>query len=185
MTDAQLVREALQGGNGAYEQLVRRWSPRVMAVCHARLGRADCVDDLTQESLLRALRSLASLSEPEKFGPWVCGIATRVCLDWLKSRHRGDVEFSALSDQQPNWPAREGGTDVDRLDEIDRLMSEVERLPLPHREVLMLYYYDDLTYAQLGEVLNVSAATINARLTQARQMLRQRLGATQGDKREL
>lgn len=185
MTDAQLVREALQGGNGAYEQLVRRWSPRVMAVCHARLGRADCVDDLTQESLLRALRSLASLSEPEKFGPWVCGIATRVCLDWLKSRRRGDVEFSALSDGQPSWPARESGTDVDRADEIDRLMCEVERLPLPQREVLMLYYYDNLTYAQLGQVLNVSAATINARLTQARQMLRQRLGATQGDQRKL
>jgi len=64
-------------------------------------------------------------------------------------------------------------------------MREVQKLPEPQREVLMLYYYDNLTYAQLGEVLNVSAATINARLTQARQMLRQRLGATQGDKREL
>jgi len=184
MTDAQLVREALQGGDGAYEQLVRRWSPRVMAVCHARLGRADCVDDLTQESLLRALRSLSSLAEPEKFGPWVCGIATRVCLDWLKSRRRGDVEFSALSDQQPSWPAKEACSDVEHLDEIDRLMREVEKLPEPQREVLMLYYYDNLTYAQLGEVLNVSAATINARLTQARQILRQRLGATQGNQRE-
>lgn len=184
MTDAQLVREALRGGNSAYEQLVRRWSPRVMAVCHARLGRADCVEDLTQESLLRALRSISSLSEPEKFGPWVCGIATRVCLDWLKSRRRGDVEFSALSDQQPSWPAKEGGADVEHLDEIDRLMCEVEKLPLPQREALMLYYYDDLTYAELGEVLNVSAATINARLTQARQMLRNRLGATQGDQRK-
>jgi RNA polymerase sigma-70 factor (ECF subfamily) len=56
-------------------------------------------------------------------------------------------------------------------------MDEVERLPEPLREVLMLYYYEDCTYHDLAQRLGVSAATINARLTQARMMLREKLVA--------
>ena len=54
-------------------------------------------------------------------------------------------------------------------------MEEVESLPEAHREVLLLYYYDDVTYRDLADWLGVSPATINARLTQARAMLRERM----------
>ena len=57
------------------------------------------------------------------------------------------------------------------------MMQVVEKLPEPLREALMLYYYEDCTYQQLAKTLGVSAATVNARLTQARQLLRERLGA--------
>ena len=56
-----------------------------------------------------------------------------------------------------------------------RLLEEVESLAEPHREILMLYYYQDVTYRELAEMLGVSTATVNARLTQARAMLRERL----------
>ena len=55
-------------------------------------------------------------------------------------------------------------------------MAEVESLPEQYREVLMLYYYQDVTYDDLAATLGVSAATINARLTKARAMLRERMG---------
>ena len=51
----------------------------------------------------------------------------------------------------------------------------MEKLPEDYREVLMLYYYEDVTYRDLAETLGVSAATINARLTKGRAMLRERL----------
>jgi RNA polymerase sigma-70 factor (ECF subfamily) len=66
---------------------------------------------------------------------------------------------------------------VERHDELEALMREVERLPEPLREALMAYYYEDCTYQELAARLGVSAATVNARLTQARQTLRERLGA--------
>ena len=55
-------------------------------------------------------------------------------------------------------------------------MAAVEALPEDYREVLLLYYYEDVTYRDLAETLGVSPATINARLTKARAMLRERLG---------
>jgi len=177
MSDAELVGQALAGEQRAYEQLVRRWSPRVMAVCHARVGRADAADDLAQEALLRALRSLRTLADPSKFGPWISGIAVRACLDWLKSGQRGEVSLSAISaaEERVSLGHRTVSEEAERRESIRELMEEVQRLPLAYREVLMLYYYDDCTYQELADMLGVSAATINARLTKARQMLREKL----------
>ena len=95
MTDGQPSRQALAGATPAYETLVRRWTPRVMGVCHARVGRAAAVEDPAQEAL-RGLRALASLADPEKFGPWLCGIASRTCLDWLKKSERSEVSLSGM-----------------------------------------------------------------------------------------
>src|SRR5215217_6243253 len=97
MTDGELVRQVLAGMTAAYGPLARRWAPRVLAVCHARVGRA-AAEDLAQEALLRGLRALPTLADPDKFGPWLLGIAARTCLDWLKSVKRTEVSLDALAD---------------------------------------------------------------------------------------
>jgi RNA polymerase sigma-70 factor, ECF subfamily len=181
MSDGELVRLTLAGETQAYEELVRRWAGRVTALCHARVGRAGVAEDMAQEALLRGFRSLRSLDHPDKFGPWLLGIAVRACLDWLKARERTQVPFSVLSrdgdtEAVLGHRAEFDGDTIDRADEVNRLMAEVARLPEECREVIMLYYYDDVTYRDLAQLLSVSPATVNARLTRARALLRERLG---------
>jgi RNA polymerase sigma-70 factor (ECF subfamily) len=173
MTDGELVRQALSNHRPAYETLAQRRSARVLAVCHSRVGRAAAAEDLAQETLLRGLKALSTLTDPEKFGPWLCGIETRTCLDWLKKSERTEVSIG----ERDFGDNGDVSTYLEKVDEIGRLMREVEKLPQAHREALMLYYYEDCTYADLAKRLGVSAATINARLTQARQMLREKLDA--------
>jgi RNA polymerase sigma-70 factor, ECF subfamily len=178
MSDAELVRLACTGRTEAYAELVHRWAPRVTALCHARLGRAHAADDLAQETLLRGFRSLASLTDAERFGPWLCGIAVRTCLDWLKSKQNQQIPFSAFgADSQPGecQDGRQDHSDAERDDERRHLLAAVEALPEDYRQVVMLYYYEDVTYRDLGRILGVSPATINARLTKARALLRARL----------
>ena len=178
MSDGEMVRRALAGDNAAYGQLARRWAPRVLAVCHARARDRHAAEDLAQEALLRGLRALPTLAEPDKFGPWVVGIAVRTCLDWLKNPRRGEVSLDAIDADRGGDRASDDGSGAgERREQAERLMAEVERLPQPYREVLMLYYgqSDSPTYRDLAELLGVSAATVNARLTKARQMLRSRL----------
>ena len=178
MSDAELVRQARAGRTEAYTELVRRWAARITAVCHAKVGRAHVADDLAQETLLRGFRALSTLTDPDRFGPWLCGVALRVCLDWLKARKNRQIPFSALgSDYDPDARAdgRDGQAEVEQADEHRRLVAEVEGLPEEYRKVVMLYYYEDVTYRELGRILGVSPATINARLTRARALLRARL----------
>ena len=97
MTDGELVRQTLDGASCAYEALVRRYAPRIVGVCHARVGRAAAAEDLAQETLLRGFKALPTLAEPEKFGPWLCGIAHRTCLDWLKKSERTEVSLAQVA----------------------------------------------------------------------------------------
>ena len=171
-----MVRRARAGDAAAYGQLARRWAPRVLAVCHARVRDRHAAEDLAQDALLRGLRGLATLQEPDKFGPWVVGIAVRTCLDWLKNPRRGEVSLDGVPARDDGGPGRDGAAD-ERREQAGRLMAEVERLPQPYREIIMLYYgqHESPTYRDLAALLGVSAATVNARLTRARQMLRARL----------
>jgi RNA polymerase sigma-70 factor (ECF subfamily) len=189
MTDGDLVRQALAGETAAYERLVHRWSARVLALCHAKVRRAAVAEELAQETLLRGLRALPTLSEPERFGPWLRGIAQRVCLDWLKRRDTRQVDFATLAvDGEPDelFAEPRAGPDaqLQQADEVRRLMDEVAALPDDCREVLLLYYYQDATYRELSDQLGVSFATVNARLTKARNLLRERLGAAPAARRQ-
>lgn len=176
MSDAELVRQTLAGRPHAYEELVRRWAGRVTALCHAKLGCASAADDVAQEALLRAYRALPSLAEPDKFGAWLCRIAQHACLNVLKSKQRGQVPFSALGpDQDPAEYLCGPEPDADHEARLDDLRGAVEALPDVYREVVRLYYHQDVTYQELADVLGVSAATVNARLTKARVLLRERL----------
>ena len=183
MSDGELARQARDGRAEAFAEIVRRWAGRVTALCHARVGRTDAAEDLAQETFLRAFRALSSLHEPDKVGPWMCGIATRTCLDWLKSKQRTTVPFSALGPHHnpDGVPCRNpaGAADVEDDDERRRVVAAVEALPEDCREVVMLYYYQDkdMTYRDLAGLLGVSPATVNARLTRARSLLRERLSA--------
>jgi RNA polymerase sigma-70 factor (ECF subfamily) len=179
MTDAELVRQARDGQPTAYEQLVRRWSARVLAVCHARVPRRDVAEELAQEALLRGYESLASLEAPEKFGAWLRGIAARVCLDWLKARQSSQVPFSTLAEGRFEQMIPEGDNgrheQIERDEHTGRLLAEIAGLSEELREVILLYYYEERTYDDLASLLGVSKATVNARLAKARDVLRRRL----------
>jgi RNA polymerase sigma-70 factor (ECF subfamily) len=179
MSDGDLVRQTLSGNKAAYEELVRRWAARIMAVCQSRVGRPDIAEEMAQETLLRGFRHLHTLHDPETFSSWLTGIAVRTCLDWLKARERAQVPFSTLA---PNGdldsilnPAERDGP---RGEQVADLMAAVQELPEIYRETLLLYYHDDVTYQQLADMLGTTAATVNARLTKGRKMLRERLEKT-------
>lgn len=179
--DGALVREARAGRREALEDLVRRWAPRVVAFCHSRVRSGGVAEDLAQEALLRAVRALGTLQDPERFGSWVFGIALRVCLDWAKRRERTEVPFGAFAGDtrkaEDLWLAPGGGEEdrLEREEELSRLLFEVEQLPPKLREALMLYYYQDVTYRDLGRMLGIAPATVNVRLTRARALLRERM----------
>ena len=177
MTDGELVREARAGNCASYEELVRRWFARIAGFFHAKTGCPHIAEDLAQEVMIRGYLTLTKLEQPEKLGSWLYGIAQRVCHDWHRSKQRTEVQLSDDGHSANSLLSRETAApdELVKADEQRELMRALEDLPDSYREVLMIYYYDDVTYRDIAVMLGVSTATINARLTKARAMLRNKL----------
>jgi RNA polymerase sigma-70 factor (ECF subfamily) len=177
MTDGELVRQALAGGVSAREELARRWSPRVLAMCQARVER-HAAEDLAQDSLVRALRSLAQLDSPERFGPWIRSIAIRTCVDWHRRRRIMERNWSSLPEQaqhQAQPAIHSPTTSIEDEEDRERLWRAVSNLPDDQREVLLLFYCESQSYDAAADLLEVSRATVNSRLAKARDTLRRHL----------
>lgn len=176
-TDAQLVTFARTGNRSARDELARRWAARVLAVCRARIRDAAMAEDLAQEALFRSLSRLEQLEDPSKYGAWLRGIAIRVCVDWMRRSSRSDVSFSAMGQcEDPAVTSCGGGVErVEQAEQFAQLQTEIDALPENLREVILLFYYDEVTYQEIADLLDVSRATVNKRLAQARQELGRRL----------
>lgn len=174
-TDAALVIAARSGRREAMDELVRRYATRIAAACHARVGRRGPVEDLVQETFLRAHRSLATLEDPERVGAWLHAIAVRASLDWLKARERTEVPL-AVTDP-PRTPAgSEPPAALGDAESKGALLDAVDSLPEIYREALVLFYYEKQSYKDMSALLGITASAVNARLTKARALLRERLG---------
>jgi RNA polymerase sigma factor (sigma-70 family) len=178
MDDQELVRQVLTGNREAYAELIRRYAGQLHAVCRACVWRVEDAEELAQEALYRGLRDLATLHDPSRFAPWLFGIARNICRNWRKDKQNAQVTFTDCDagqsdghNQTLDVPCSETSPDPD----VEDLTAAVQALPEDCREVLLLYYSGGVTYRDLAARLEVSTATINARLTRARELLRQRL----------
>src|SRR5262245_46427662 len=141
-SDGDLVRAARDGRREAYDELIRRFAAKIGAVCWSKLGRRGPVEDMVQEAFLRGYRALATLTEPEKFGSWLYGIAARACLDWLKAKERSQVSFNALGPDK-NQDELLGSQPPPVPEEHDRqrkVLDEVQALPEIYRDVVVMFY---------------------------------------------
>lgn len=168
--DETLVQQTLSGSREAFGLLVVRYSRSVRAACLARLGfRAD-LDDLVQETFLRAYQGLDRLQEHARFGAFVHRIAQNICVDRLRRGRREPVPLDEVELEPPSEPGT--GHDL-REERLLRLRQLVGRLPEVLREAVLLFYFERRSHGDIAEQLGITEAAVNQRLHRARTQIRQ------------
>lgn len=180
MTDGELVRRVVAGDTAAYGELVRRWFRRILALCQSRVCSNDA-EDLTQDVFVRGYSHLPSLANAEMFGSWLRGIALNICVDWCRDRVRQRQVFGT-ENQQTELASVAGQIEgILAADERAFVVGQVATIPEDLREVILLRYYENLTYDEMAQWLGVARATVNERLAKARALLRIRLAKLRSD----
>ena len=171
--DSLLAVRCQLGERAAFDDLIRRWAmPLRRHVCRVT-GSQDHADELVQDIWLRVLQGIGRLQDPAKFRSWLFGIAHRRLMDRLREQYAATVDFdvdpdSLAADQVP-----------DREIEARELERGLADLPAVEREVLSLFYFDELSINEVAAALAVPLGTVKSRLFRARQLLRLQLtGAT-------
>lgn len=178
MTDGELVRRVVAGDTAAYGELARRWFGRILATCQAKVFDGDA-EDLVQEVLIRGFTNLRSLADPELFGPWLRGIASNLCADWRRTRARQGRTTARVCLDGIDATLECDGRIAD--DERSVVNAQIAMIPEELREVILLRYYNELTYEEMAQWLGVARATVNERLAKARALLRIRLAKLRSD----
>lgn len=174
LDDVTLAR-AQRGEESAWRALVERYQRPVLALLArmlAPVARRDLVEDLAQETFLRAFRALPGFDRAAtgRLSSWLLTIATRLALDALRQRR---------APREPLQPVHFQSAAPERPEQ--RLLSElltraVERLSPEHRAVVLLHDVHGLRYGEIASALAVSLGTVKSRLYRARAELRAALG---------
>jgi len=166
---------AESGPGASIEELVRENLGWLRGWFRGRVRDPDRVDDLCQESILKALENLPRLRDPSRFPAWLYRIAVNTLRDAL----RRDVRRGSLvrtAEDLEKVPA-EGTTaqTAERREEAERLLAAIRELPETLREPLLLRHSRNLSYRQIGAILGIRENAVQVRIFRARQLLRKRL----------
>jgi RNA polymerase sigma-70 factor, ECF subfamily len=169
--DAGRVRDCLAGDPRAFAALVEQYEKPVYNVALRMLRSPEDARDIAQSVFLKAYQSLSSYDPQYKFYSWIYRMAINESLNVLRVRGRneGPVDERLPSDRA--GPSELLSTDQTR----DVVLDAVGRLKPEHRAVIVLRYFVDRNYEDMGQILGIDAKTVKSRLYTARQLLKEQL----------
>jgi RNA polymerase sigma-70 factor (ECF subfamily) len=168
--EQMLVLRSQIGDEAAFQELLALYGPQLLRFTRKMIESPETVDDLTQEIWAAIFRGLPGLREVDKFRPW----AFRIARDRIYRQYRrrnisilplGDDELEALPEIGYESPALEAG----------ELQQSLELIPPDQREVLMLRFFEEMSYEEIARVTGCTLGTVRSRIHYAKRALRNAL----------
>lgn len=180
--ERHLVRQAQEGDQSAYEELVRMHQQRLLTVVGGILRRNEDVEDVAQQALVKAYISLKRFDQRAAFGTWLYKIAVNECWDYFRKKKVRRLVYEAdLSEEQieqlESLPEHTGGalklgqdaqTRTEQRDLLDQLLAEIDE---HDRAMLVMKEVGGFTVEEIGEALSLNVNTVKVRLFRARARL--------------
>jgi RNA polymerase sigma-70 factor, ECF subfamily len=163
---AQLVGSCLRGDRGDFAELFELTEPVVRRLLGRLAGDRDDVDDMVQETYLRAWRGLDKFRGTSRFSTWLFRIAVNVTHTWRR-RHRPTLSLGEFHEQSIPAPPDLGGDDS----LLEAYARALDRLPADLRATFVLHESEGLSYRDVAETLQCPIGTVMSRLHRARARL--------------
>jgi RNA polymerase sigma-70 factor (ECF subfamily) len=161
------------GDQDAWRDLLRRWEIPLFYYQRRLLDQEADAWDVLQQTWLAAYRGIASLKDPQHLVVWLHRIARNLAISHRRlNRH----EFEPLPQESQSIGAADDDSpdaQTEAFEDADQVHAAMDRLSLPHREVLTLFFLQDLSIEQIATVVDASVGTIKSRLHYAKRALRQ------------
>jgi RNA polymerase sigma factor (sigma-70 family) len=175
-TDEELIEEIHQGSQAAMEVLVRRYYKVIFAYLYRKTTDYHLSLDLTQETLIKMIKSLSIYKGHGKFSHWLIIIAVNVCRDYFRGRQYRDRQMIPF----------ESSTSYETIDNIEDLLSQkaeraqiqnaLQELSESQREAIVLRYYHEMKVCEIAKATSSNESAVKSRLFQGIAKLKRILG---------
>ena len=179
-TDEIIVERALSGDAEAFGEIVRRWERRIFALAYGMLGREEDARDATQETFLAAFRNLRGFRGEAKVSSWLHRIAVNQCITrQRRAKVRSESALEEEEEKDAGSFAAPLGLSPSRITESTQITHAVRRavnsLPVELRQIVVMKEFEELTFKEISEILDVPLSTVKSRLYTALKQLQMKL----------
>lgn len=169
--DEQALIERARGGDAdAFGAIVARYLERVYRVAYGVVRNADDAQDIAQDTFVRAFRGIDRFDTSRPVFPWLYQIARNLALNRIERVRKRETQFPDYDALVASGPGPEAVAVA--ADESTRIRAAVMCLPEQHRRVIELNHFQECSYREIAEILDIPIGTVMSRLYHARQKLR-------------
>lgn len=180
LSDEQLVELAVSDDRDAFGEIVRRWERKIFALCFGMLGREDDAGDACQETFIAAYRHISNFRGEAKVSSWLHRIAVNQCLT-TKRRQRSRAED--LLDDETGAEDRvfvasaysSPANKAEKAERMNLVRQAVGALPTDLRQVIVMKEFEEMTFQEIAETLELPLSTVKSRLYTALKQLKLKL----------
>jgi RNA polymerase sigma-70 factor (ECF subfamily) len=178
MTDEALAERMQHGDEDALAELITRFEPKLMRYGRRFLGGQgeDVLRQAVQDIFISSYENIEGFGVHQRFSPWIYRIAHNAFVDILRQRTKQPL-YGIDFDKIISHPIHEDAYLKEKESEEIRVLVEkgLEALPAAQREIIVLYYFEELSYKEISDVLHVPMSTVGVRLARARSTLKKQL----------
>jgi len=176
--DLHLINAAIRGDQFAFKELMRKYRPAIFNLIHRIIRDREQVEDLTQETFVKAFGSLRKFNRQYAFSTWLYKIATNSSIDYIRKRKLQTLsinkpvtqEDSEYSIELPDSTYEPDKYIIER--QKARIIAEaIERLPAKYKRVIVLRHTEERDYAEIAKMLKIPIGTVKAHIFRARELL--------------
>lgn len=176
--DYSLIRKALEGEQDSFSRLMQKYRDSVSNIIYKIIHDKEEVDDLLQETFIKAFASLRSFNEQYSFSTWLYKIATNNCIDFLRKKKLKTFSIDRTinyEEGEATYEIPDYNYEADKhlLDEQRKnvIQDAIQSLPEKYRMVIVLRHQQEKNYDEIAEILNIPIGTVKAHIFRAREML--------------
>jgi RNA polymerase sigma-70 factor (ECF subfamily) len=180
--DYFVVQRVLGGQTADYKILQKKYQKIIASLIRRMVQNPDDVDDLTQETFIKAYNALKSFQPEYQFSRWLYRIASNTCIDFLRKKRLNIISIDqpvmgSEGEMQFEIPDADSPPDLSMISaERTKILKEaLDELPEKYREIVRLRHEEELDYQQIADMLELPLGTVKAHLFRARKLLYKKL----------
>lgn len=172
-TDEDLALKVQKGDGELFGVLMRRYEKKLMRYGKRFLSDQDNIDDVVQDVFIKTYQSIKSFDISQKFSPWIYRIAHNTFINEIRKNSRGPIPVFDF-DTIISHPVYEDPALKEREQKEMRVLLDkgLDKITPTYREVLILFYLEELSYKEIADILHTPVGTVGIRLKRAKEALK-------------